>query len=215
MRGLLLKDLYMMWKYCRSVFTIVLIFFVVSVWGKGNLFLIIYPVILSAMVPVTLMAYEESCKWNLYAAFLPCSRRDLVSSKYLLVLGLDLLISILIAGIQGLKAGGFSSFSWAAGLDFFLAPFCLGLAAPAFMLPFFYQFGTGKGRLVYIGIICLLTCLVYSAQQVGADEKVLGAGFALSVDIRLAKAAVTLFCIAFFALSWGISVFIYSRKELS
>ena len=121
-------------------------------------------------------------------------------------------------GIQGLKAGGFSSFGWAAGLDFFLAPFCLGLAVPAFMLPFFYQFGTGKGRLVYIGIICLLTCLVYSAQQVGADGKVLGAGFSLPVNIRLAKAAVTLICFvlsSLASLSWGISVFIYSRKELS
>lgn len=83
MKGLLLKDFYMTAKYCRSFLLIVVVFLAVSFFGKDNVFFILYPVLISSMIPVTLMSYDEHDKWNVYSLTLPYTRGQLVSAKYL------------------------------------------------------------------------------------------------------------------------------------
>ena len=43
MRGLLLKDLYMMAKYCRAYLLMAVVFVAVSLFSSDNLFFIFYP----------------------------------------------------------------------------------------------------------------------------------------------------------------------------
>ena len=55
MKGLLLKDFYMSWKYCRIVFLMMLIFLAVSATGDDNMFFMIYPMMVASIVPTTLL----------------------------------------------------------------------------------------------------------------------------------------------------------------
>ena len=57
MQGLLLKDWYMIKKYCRAYLLLAIIFTVVSFFGEDNLFLIFYPCLLCGVIPVNLIAY--------------------------------------------------------------------------------------------------------------------------------------------------------------
>ena len=84
MKGLLLKDLYMMKSYCRSYLLIAVVFTAVSLIGKDNMFFMFYPCLLCGMIPVNLLAYDERSRFIRYGDTLPYKRAQIVSAKYLI-----------------------------------------------------------------------------------------------------------------------------------
>ena len=122
MKGLLLKDLYMMRKYCRSYLVIVGVFTIMAVvlpfvedGNRSTLFLSAYPVLLAGILPVTLISYEEKSKWNQYVGIFPYTKREQVSVKYLDMLAV-LSIGLSLAAIsQGVTLG---NLYFAVGGDF-------------------------------------------------------------------------------------------------
>ncbi|NMP37237.1 MAG: ABC-2 transporter permease [Clostridiales bacterium] len=100
MKGLLLKDFYMIGKYCRSFVLILTVFLVVSCFGNDNTFFIIYPVLIAGMIPVTLISYDEREKWHIYSETLPYTRAQFVSVKYLIGLLFELTVFLLSAAAQ-------------------------------------------------------------------------------------------------------------------
>ena len=157
MKGLILADFYMAKKYCRSYFLIMLVFIAVSFFGNDNTFLIIYPVILAGMLPVTLLGYGERHKWNVYCETLPLTRRQVVTEKYLLPGILLLGVFLLIAVVQGLRlsaSGQFDVREYGALLAPLLAA---GLLSPSITLPCMFKYGVEKGRIAYyvvVGMVC-------------------------------------------------------------
>ena len=83
MKGLLRKDLYLMIKYCRLFFILIIVFSFAGAWNN-NLFFALYPITISSIIPVNLLSYDEKSNWSLYACTFPCSRKEIVSSKYIL-----------------------------------------------------------------------------------------------------------------------------------
>ena len=83
MKGLLLKDFYLAWRYCRILLILVVVFIALSWAGEGSMFFLFYPIILVSMIPVTLLGYDERDRWMGYSAALPYTRGQLVSAKYL------------------------------------------------------------------------------------------------------------------------------------
>jgi len=53
MKGLLLKDWYLMIKYCKSFLLIIILFTIFSFQGDENAFFIMYPCIMASMIPLT------------------------------------------------------------------------------------------------------------------------------------------------------------------
>ena len=90
MKGLLLKDWYMMKKYCRAYPMIAAVFIAASFFNNDDLFFVFYPCLISGMVPVNLLAYDEADKWEVYCGTLPCSRKDFVTAKYMMAVRLKL-----------------------------------------------------------------------------------------------------------------------------
>lgn len=84
MKGLLLKDYYMLLKYCRPYALIVLIFGACSLADGGNLFMLAYPAVLCGINSVSLLAYDEKSRWQQYCETMPYTRKQVVDSKYLL-----------------------------------------------------------------------------------------------------------------------------------
>ncbi|MEG2037837.1 MAG: ABC-2 transporter permease, partial [Ruthenibacterium sp.] len=61
MKGLLLKDFYVLWKQARVLLLLMLAF---TVLPGMSAFVILY----AAMLPYTALAYDEQAKWDTLAA---------------------------------------------------------------------------------------------------------------------------------------------------
>ena len=77
MKGLLLKDWYLARKHCRAFLLILFVFAIVSAYSENNVFPVLYPIILSSILPVTLVSYDERSKWQFYADTMPYKRREI------------------------------------------------------------------------------------------------------------------------------------------
>ena len=135
MSALILKDLYIMKKYCRSVLLMVVIFWGASIFAdSGNLFWTFFPVIVGSVTPATLLSYDEKFRWNQYCDTMPISRAAVVAEKYVLTAATVLLLTAGSVAVQLM-----------ASSDVYKRQV--------------YKFGMEKGRIVYyfcIGAACAI-----------------------------------------------------------
>ena len=215
MKGLLLKDLYMSEKYCRVFLLIVVVFFGMSLMSGPGFFLLAYPCILMGLIPASLISYDEREKWDVYSGTLPCSRRQLVSCKYLVGLIGELPVICITTVLYALGLFRMGAFDPHAVLGMAAVFLLLGLIGPAATLPFMFRFGAEKGRIAYFAVIILL-CGVSAAfgsiQGSGVGENALTAGIVMpqeGVSLFLAVLAVLLYTV-----SWRLSIVFYKKREL-
>lgn len=206
MKGLLRKDIYMAAKYYRAVFGMVAVFLLLMIFVDGSLLFLTYPVLLSGMLPVTLLSYDTHFKWEQYSGTLPYTRAQLVSAKYLMGLifsGGVLLVCLLVLALRQILGDGFD-------LDAFLGAgllcFVLGVAAPVFLLPLAFKFGPEKGRLLFI---VLIASLCGAGFALGQADFLSGLAIGNSTLVALVTVGVTL---VLYLLSWRLSIHIYKKK---
>lgn len=207
MKGLLLKDLYMMKAYCKSYILIIAVFLAASYLG-GNTFFIYYPCLMSGMIPVTLLAYDERDRFLQYSASLPVSRTQFVSEKYLLSLltqGAVLLIIGIVQGIRMSSSGTFARDEFTVMMFSLLTVSMLGSSVP---LPLIFRNGVEKGRIGYyimIGIGCGAAILFTDVFK-GEIKKDIPMGTIFGI--------VMIAGIGLYLLSWYLSVRFYKKREL-
>ena len=203
MKGLLRKDLYLMIKYCRLFFILIIVFSFAGAWNN-NLFFALYPIIISSIIPVNLLSYDEKSNWSLYACTFPCSRKEIVSSKYILTVCTLTLSAIIVEVVQTIN------FHISGLLTIFTIIFITGLLPPAFMFPFTFKLGAEKGRFAYyIGFI-LLFALLGSLQSV---IKNLPLGLA-HFPFRSYYILILLFIgLLLYMISWILSIKFYQNRE--
>lgn len=206
MKGLLRKDLYMIWAYGRTLLVISAIFLFTSVFmpSEENFFFVAYPVLMGGILPVTLLSYDERFGWNRYCDALPLTRKQVVDERYLMTL-LSFLalfgVTLAVQAVVLLPKGRGEDLVQLAGL----LP-CFGLAAPAILLPVSLRYGVEKGRLVYFFIIGLVVAagLVFSSDLLQVSGTIGNGGVA----------AVLLGALLVFGASWLLSIRIYAKREL-
>ncbi len=207
MKGLLLKDLYMIRAYCKSYLLIVVIFLVVSFLG-GNTFFIYYPCLLCGMIPINLLAYDESSRFAQYSISLPVSRSLFVSEKYIIGLVAQTVVLIVSGAVQIVRMNLVGSFAAEEFLVIMLSLLLVSLLASAIPLPLIFRNGVEKGRIAYyvmIGVVC-------------------GAGFIFSNVFNFEEASeapstllfalLAVLGICIYALSWRLSIVFYKKREL-
>lgn len=195
MKGLLLKDWYMLMKYYRNFLIVVAAMYFLFLFSEANPFFLVYPMIVTVMIPISLISYDEKSCWNIYCDAMPCTRAQVVSAKYIFcLLGCMavLLFSSLIIAFKSAEEG----------LMLLYVSGSIGVLVPALILPVIFKFGVEKGRFVYyfgIAAIC-------------------GAGVGVSfVDISVPTPLIIflpLAVLAIFALSWLLSIKLYSKRCL-
>ena len=87
MKGLLLKDAYQAWYYAKMVVVAAVVMMgvgVISIMNGANFF-IVYAGFLLGMMPMTLLAYDQTSKFNEYSAALPATKEQLAGGNTLLV----------------------------------------------------------------------------------------------------------------------------------
>lgn len=206
MKGLLLKDWYVMKKTCRAYLLLVVVFLSISVFGGENVFMVFYPAMLVGMIPVTLLGYDERCKWQITCAAMPCTRAQFVSAKYLIGLLAQLATLALTALAQALRMtlnGGFHWLTWGTLLAVLLA---MSLLTAAITPPLMFRFGVEKGRILYcvtVGLMCGGSTII------GLSGALDAAPFTVTALVGMVAAAA-----AVYALSWRLSIALYQKREL-
>ena len=204
MKGLLLKDTYMTVRLCRMFLLLDVVFLGVWMFGNGDLFFLTYPCLLTTMVPMTLISYDEREKWDVFAATLPYSRAQIVSCKYLIGLCLSVLILAVAAVGQIFRRtpGGTAEF-----LTMLPVLMSACLLAPAVLYPFVFRFGAEKGRVVYYVVIAVVCggSVVLQNMEVASLLGSLSVG-SLPAGVLIAAAV--------YAGSWLLSIRLYAKREL-
>lgn len=207
MKGLLLKDFYLSWRYCRAFLVIVAVFLAVSFTGDDNIFFLIYPIMIASVIPMTLVSYDEHDKWTAYSGTLPYTRAQLVSTKYLVGMcfgSVAFLISMAATTVRMILGGGFVLEQFALVGTALLVLGCLG---PALILPYVFKYGAEKGRMAFYITIGLFTAAATVLAGIGFQVQVMGGGL-------WPLAVVAGVSILLYALSWWLSIRFYQKRDL-
>lgn len=209
MKGLLLKDFYMMKKYCKSYLLIVAVFAAASLASDTNLFFLFYPCMLCGMIPVNLLGYDERSRWFQYSGTLPYTKAQIVSGKYLIGLMVQSMILILSGITQAVRMsvrGTFVLGDYLALMEMVLIVSCV---ASSFSLPVMFKLGVEKGRIAYIvmiGVVCGVSAMASGLFNTFLQMEVSFNGMLLLLCV---------IGIAVYILSWYLSIVFYNRREIN
>lgn len=208
MKGLLLKDWYMIKNYCRSYILISVVFIVLSVIGNGDMFFVFYPCLLCGMIPVTLLGYDERSRWTEYSGTMPYTRAQIVSGKYLIGLFAQLTAILLMGIVQGIRIKISQDYSFHDFSVLMLLMMSMAALTASIPLPFIFKLGVEKGRMAYyimIGFACAASVLASNALR----DQLLPE---LRTDIFLW--ILLILGIGAYSLSWYLSVVFYKKREI-
>ena len=210
MKGLLLKDFYMIAKYCRSYLLILAFFLLASVFSDDNFFFIFYPCVLAGLIPITLLSYDERSRWNQYFGTLPYTKAQFVSVKYLISLLIVPVPLVFTAVSQSIKMYSLGT-SDLPGLLLLLGQMLiLALFPAALALPFIFKLGVEKGRLGYfitIAVICASAFIMPEFAKSGVLQ-------ALRISPGLLFVLILAASLVFYTASWQLSIRFYEKREI-
>ena len=208
MKGLLTKEIYLA---CTSaVFLYVPVFIVLGLILK-NPFFLTYIGVFFAVMPISLMSFDETSRWDRYVLGMPFSRRTIVTAKYAVTLILAAFACVIMLLMSLVLAGG-GRMSLEASLPVMASSVALSLIFPTVLYPLNFKLGTTKARmamLVLVGAVTGGMVLLSTRHSIIGD---------LTVKMRNTSPAV--FCgigaavlLALFAASWALSVRFYTKRE--
>lgn len=208
MKALLYKDFISLWKYCKGYITIYLLFPFLTIFVEDYQFLKYYPLVFSGMLVTTLIAYDERDKWDKLCLALPVTRRQIVSSKYLVAIILQSAVFALTAIICAVQRKLVDDLLWGSYLLEMGGILLLGIAMPAIMLPCVFKLGSEKGRMAYLVSVVLILVVVASGGLVLAFTVKLSFGSDLLLFLLILVAVVLAY-----VYSWRLSVRFYEKRE--
>lgn len=207
MKGLLLKDFYMMIKYCRITLAVSVMFLVLAFFND-NLFILFYPSMICGLIPTTLLAYDERSRWLQYSMTMPYTQTQIVSSKYLIGLISQSLMLLVITAVQAIKMSMSGGFMLREYLTMLMLVAVLSLFSSSVSLPFIFKLGVEKGRIAYyvmVGVACGLG---------GGVSVLLGKDTLQPVAFDAVLPVLLLIAAGIYALSWYLSVVFFKKREL-
>ncbi len=208
MKGLLLKDWYMMKKYCRSYLFIAVVFIAVSLVSSDNMFFVFYPCLLCGMIPVNLLAYDERSRWMQYSGTLPYTKTQIVSAKYLIGLLAQITMLVVTGIAQSAKMIMAGNFVLGDFVVLMLLMLIVSTFTSSISLPFIFKFGVEKGRTAYyimigfVGGASVLASSILRGQLMSEIQP----------DIILSLVAVV--GIGVYIFSWYLSVAFFRKREI-
>ncbi len=208
MKGMIRKDLYLSWKYYKPYFFISIFFMVLTFWTEKNIFMLTYPLMLIGMIPMDLQRVDEAFKWDAYSGSLPCTKKQIVSEKYIIGLMLTLPVTALMLLTNALDMALGGDFQWEVLGSLALIAWTLGFFTSAISLPLIFKFGSEKGRIAQYLIIgaCLGLSTVMGLRSGGEMP-----AFSGSAGVFL---VILLLPMVLYIGSWFLSIRFYEKREI-
>lgn len=218
MRGLLIKDIRLLMNQKK---------FLLIVMGFGFLFLFSndtpegamgYITILSSMLVLTTMSYDEFERGMSFLMTLPITKATYVWEKYVLGVCISVIMSLVSTIVSMIvfqvREMSYPMFSFIYSGILFLG---LSLLFLTVMIPVQMKFGSEKGKFVKMIAMIVVVLFVFGIVKVlelaGIDVVEMLASL-MSSSIVLGFSLICLVCIAFYVLSGFVSHRILSKKEL-
>lgn len=207
MKGLLLKDWYMVKKYCRAYLVIAAVFIAAS-FVSDDMFFVFYPCLLCGMIPVNLLGYDERSCWLRYSRTLPYTKTQIVSVKYLIGLLAQVTMLIVTGIAQGIKMGINGIFSLNDFIVLMLLVLPVATLTSAIILPFIFRLGVEKGRIIYYVMVGL-------ASGAGVVASGLFRGqLQAEIQPNTLLTVLAIVGVGAYILSWYLSVIFYKKREV-
>ncbi len=208
MNGLIIKDLLSVKRQARVFLFISILYMVMAYFSADATFFQGFVIILSSMMPVTALAYDERAHFEKYVLTMPISRKHIVMAKYLfglICIGIALLINIAFEIV--ISVVRHTPITSALPMTLWVLS-GVALLLLSVNLPVMFKFGTEKGRLIYMGLAVLAVLLPMLIQNgtIGPPPEFLLKTFVYGFPVVMALG---------FLLSMQISIWIYGRKEFS
>lgn len=154
MKSLILKDLYNIGHNAKSMLFMLLIFAIYFVPNYGAESYIFLSGILCSMMIITTFSFDDSSKWIKYAMVMPVSKKDLVASKFIVLLifnSIGAVVGLLIGLIGSVIVGKTDYANTNAILTLIGSIFGSVVVAEVFgsvSIPLLFKFGAEKARIL-------------------------------------------------------------------
>lgn len=215
MTGLILKDLYSMRSYfVKQMGLMALVYLLISVAVIKSVALFAPMMVMSVMMMlISSFSFDETAKWDAYALTLPLSPRSIVGARYLLMGGMLLGFSAVIAALC-CAVDAFTFQDGAATVLGSTAGVAVSyLLVSLIVMPLFYKLGVEKARvamiLCFIAPFMLIVWLAEYLQNSGFDVTVFFSGVSLPVLVAGGVLLLAALCVG----SYLLSVKFYAEKE--
>lgn len=220
-KGLIIKDLLQLKSYRKTLVMFILIFGITAMTqeinGEMGGMIIIMLTLGLGMFSIATFSYDDMAKADKYMLTLPVTRKDIILSKYILVI-----LSTTIGAILGIIASVIITLIINRQMQsiqelILLATgsiFGIGVVE-AIQIPCIYKFGVEKGR-IQIAIVIAIIAFLFGGIFFIAEK--LSIRFNISFilnDINKIEPVIMVFGIAIiYYISFKISNMIYSKKEI-
>ncbi len=209
MLGMMRKDLCLLLQRSRAMLMMAGVGIIIGFSTDGS-FMIGYLTMISAILTIGTISYDEFDNGYLFLLTLPVTRRSYVTAKYIFCFLGDLVgwaaASVIYAGCCLAKGAGLGMEQLAAALVFLPV---VGLMS-AVMLPLQLKYGAEKSRLA----LAVLAGVVVALGYVGVKLFPGLPGSLSGVSDAVFGAALVCLCIAALAVSFCCSLGIMNQKEL-
>lgn len=211
MKGLILKDLYLL-KQQAKFLIFVLGIFVVSQFFSGSVsYILSFSSVYIPTYLLTLFSFDRQSQWEGYASTLPVSGKTRVGSRYALILLVQLIcFSILaVVGVFWNKEIPTEFVLFQTVTLFFVSSLFLGLS-----VPLSYKLGPEKARMsIFLSYFILFAIvMVLNKNSIRSIQSILESLQALK-NPNLLSLPIIAFALLLFGLSYLISVKIVEGKE--
>ncbi|MBU5332482.1 ABC-2 transporter permease [Anaerocolumna aminovalerica] len=210
MSGLVLKDILNLKRYMKQMGIILIVYLFMSINFKNPNLILFMMVFVTTMLIVTSMAYDESTKWDKYALTMPITKKDLVKSKYVLLILLALsggVISLISAFILSRFIGvvDYEEMLLTGG-----GVVLASLLLFSLLLPIIFKMGTEKARIIMIILFTVPTILITGFSKIIKDLNMPQLTTEQIKYLGYASPFIVLFIVF---LSYNLSVSIVNKKE--
>ena len=216
MKGLIIKDLCVIKNQMKTLLLVLAFFVIFSIINEDATFILFLVPFYMIMILITTFNYDEFNKWDSYCNSLPLSRKEIVKSKYILFNATSLIVLIL-GIIASLIIPNFienitfeSIFASIIGVAFGI---CLVISL---LIPFYYKFGSQKGRIMLFLCIVILALLIGAITSLDIFNNIELMNLINNLNnLSLGMFALLLIIVTviIMTISYYISIKIYSNKE--
>lgn len=213
MKGLLMKDLYMVTNFKKQYGLIFLFMGGWCVFIRSFSFFAMYAILLGGMMTFSIMSMDEAVHFERYALTMPISVKTLIKEKYAMTcicVAIGTLLAVLIECIAMLTPWHEGASEWVS-LAVMSTIFLLGYTIS---LPIIFKYGVEKARYIYMAVMGGMAVVVVGVVHFAKDTPVMLYEATPSVlsslllaGILLAVDAVTV------AVSYQVSIRVVRGKE--
>lgn len=216
MRGLMVKDLRLMWMQKQFFIMIIVITALMVMMGQDTTFVVSYCTALGTYFTLSTLSYDEYDNGYAFLFTLPISRRGYVAEKYLfggLCAGAFWLTMTIACGIYEMRMHPDTDMAaWVIGCAVVILVLVMMLSV---MLPLRLKFGAERGRIVMLIAVAVFFALVALAANVKGSLEALSSGVDLlnRLSPPLILAGVLVLFAAVLAASVAVSFHIMEKKQ--